>query len=55
MKREVTIRLKPPSYELERELLAVLRRQYHITDAIRQRLDGESYFYATLESKDANP
>lgn len=55
MKREVTLRLKPPSPALERELIAVLKREYHITDAIRQRLDGESYFYANLESKDANP
>lgn len=55
MKREVTIRLKPPSPELERQLIAVLRREYRINDLIRQRLDGESYFYAQLESKDAHP
>ena len=55
MKREVTLRIKPPSPALERELLAVLRREYRISDMIRQRLDGESYIYCNLESKDANP
>lgn len=54
MKREVSLRIKPPSPALERDLIAVLKREYRVEDMIRQRLDGESYIYLNLESKDAN-
>ena len=55
MNREITLRIKPPSADLENQLLDVLRQQYQLTNIIRQRLDGESYIYLTMESKDANP
>lgn len=55
MKREVILRINPPSPALERDLLAVLRREYTIADLIRQRVGNESYIYCNMESKDGNP
>lgn len=55
MHRELTLRMNPPSAALEAKLLAIIKQEYRIEDVIRQRLDGESYTYLKLESKDANP
>lgn len=52
MKREVTIRISPPSPALEGKLVKALREDYRLNDVIRQHMATESYFYAQLESKD---
>lgn len=54
MIREVTFRIKPPSKSMEDKLIADVRKSYRIVETIRQRLDGESYLYLRLESKDAD-
>jgi hypothetical protein len=55
MKREITLRIAPASPALEGKILNLIKADYRVEDIIRQRLDGESYLYLKLESKDAHP
>jgi hypothetical protein len=55
MQREIIIRIKPASPALEGQLVNTLKREYVITDTIKQRLGTESYIFLKVESKDAHP
>lgn len=55
MRNELTLRINPARPELVRQIKQLLKKDYRILESIDQLVNGESYLYLQLETKDAHP